>query len=476
MMAKNLRKWDKMKAILKSGICWLVCCICLASCAATAEIPQPTLEELLAEVNAEHQAVTKTQIDDSVYLRQTVDDQTRYAYYTAAETEYDPARQLTQQQAQEDVEYLFGAFYNCYSLYDYFGGEEAFDAAEAAILQEIGERETLTGEELQDILLSHLDFLKDGHFSVNYQTVALLKIPFFFREETFVKTADGYETLSGKKVDSVEGYPDLDDLFKRSISPEGYLVYYPVLLKDCTLWGAWETPQSCDETLLVHYTDGTTAELTAEPYQLYTELDREHPEELQVVLPVRGEDIPVFQFNGFSRQYEEEILNGADALKDAPIGILDLRSNSGGYGELPYNWMWRYAGTRVYPHRYFFNVFRGTRLYDGVERWVSHENTLVILTGKYSGSSSEVLVDIAYNLENTLLIGENTAGGLLGTSNKIALPNSGCAVNVGGETILLPAEVDYFEELRGFYPDIWVPAGEAEELAVKLLQNIRTNR
>ena len=36
----------------------------------------------------------------------------------------------------------------------------------------------------------------------------------------------------------------------------------------------------------------------------------------------------------------------------------------------------------------------------------------------------------------------------------------------------VPSTNDYFEELRGFYPDLWVPAGEAEELAVKLMENL----
>lgn len=47
----------------------------------------------------------------------------------------------------------------------------------------------------------------------------------------FVKTDSGYQDSKGKTVVSVDGHPDLDALFKRSISKEGYLVYYPVLLK-----------------------------------------------------------------------------------------------------------------------------------------------------------------------------------------------------------------------------------------------------
>ena len=54
----------------------------------------------------------------------------------------------------------------------------------------------------------------------------------FFREVAFVKTEEGYQVIDGRKVESVEGYDNLDELMKRSISPEGKLVYYPVLLKD----------------------------------------------------------------------------------------------------------------------------------------------------------------------------------------------------------------------------------------------------
>jgi hypothetical protein len=39
---------------------------------------------------------------------------------------------------------------------------------------------------------------------------------------------------------------------------------------------------------------------------------------------------------------------------------------------------------------------------------------------------------------------------------------------------LTPDDPDYFEEFRGFYPDIWVPAAEAEELAVKLMERLQT--
>lgn len=74
--------------------------------------------------------------------------------------------------------------------------------------------------------------MKDGHFSIAQQSAAPRICPFFYREVAFVKTEEGYQSEDGKQVESVESYEDLDQLFRRSISPQGELVYYPVVLKE----------------------------------------------------------------------------------------------------------------------------------------------------------------------------------------------------------------------------------------------------
>ena len=73
----------------------------------------------------------------------------------------------------------------------------------------------------------------------------------------------------------MDDHPDLDELFKRSISEQGYLVYYPVLLKPATFDGTEWEKHTCDETLTVHYTDGSTDTLTADAWrQYYKELPK----------------------------------------------------------------------------------------------------------------------------------------------------------------------------------------------------------
>lgn len=457
----------------KIFVCILAAMLALSNVGCTS-VPQPTMEELMMEVNAEHQEVEKGTIDISQYVGDLVDQNWRWSYYPKENTvEYDPEKILTQQQAIEDVTYLFNAFHDCYGPYEYFGGAEVFDAVEETIKEELQTRKTLIAADLERILLENLAFIQDGHFNINNKSPYMIKIPFFFREVAFVKTEEGYQAIDGRKVESVEGYDNLDKLMKRSISQEGKLVYYPVLLKDNDPSIRLDLPQSCKETLIVHYTNKTTQELKAEPFQIYSETFLKTPEEYQIVTSRQNGEIPVFQFNEFDLDYEKEISEGAKVLKEAPIAILDLRSNRGGSALIAEDWISKYANTLVLMNRNIIDTKTGEFLRNEEDKWIENPNMLIILSGKYSASASEMLIDCAYNLENVLIIGENTMGALLGGQGSTCLPSSAVKVGVGNGLMSLQTEGYYFEELRGFYPDIWVPAGEAEELAVKLIENLK---
>lgn len=460
--------------MLKKIFVWILAAMLALSNVGCTSVPQPTMEEVLAEVNAEHQEVEKGTINASQYVGDLVDQDLRWSYYPKEDpADYDPKKILTQQQAVEDVTYLFDAFHDCYGPYEYFGGAEVFDKAEETIKAELETKETLTAADLEQILLENLAFIKDGHFNINNKSPYMIKIPFFFREIAFVKTEEGYQATDGRKVELVEGYDNLDELMKRSISPEGKLVYYPVLLKDNDPSIRLDLPQSCKETLIVHYANKTTQELKAEPFQIYSETFLKTPEEYQVVTSRQNGEIPVFQFNEFDLDYEEEISEGVKVLKEAPIAILDLRSNRGGSALIAEDWISKYANTLVLMNRNIIDTKTGEFLRNEEDKWIENPNMLIILSGKYSASASEMLIDCAYNLENVLIIGENTMGALLGGQGSTCLPSSAVKVGVGNGLMSLQTEGDYFEELRGFYPDIWVPAGEAEELAVKLIENLK---
>lgn len=464
-----------MKHRILAALVSAALCISLAGCAAALDIPQPTLEELLDEVNAEHQSIQRDELDPTPYLRTSLslEDQSKAReYMTETFSDYDPDLKLNHSQAVEDVNYLFEACYYAYGLYDYFGGHPAFDAAQEAILQDLEDQDTVTCQQLEQIIASHLGFIKDGHFSINQNHPAPFQIPFFFRQTAFLKTENGYQTVDGKTVESVENHADLDELFKRSISKQGQIVYYPVLLKEAMFDGQSEFEKhTCDEELTVHYTDGTTETLTAEPWKQYFEhLSKNKNTELR-----QTKGIPVFQFNNFNTEYRDEILDGAEQLKDAPVSMLDLRSNTGGNSTIGDQWLRAYGNTeRSFPsNNESFSTLNGKCTGLSLpDKWIPHDNLLILLSGKASASSAEDLIENACNLENVLIVGENTLGCMLANAGYIELPNSKCGVTMSASSVFLRPDSEPSAEFRGFEPDFWVPADEAEELAAKLIQRL----
>ena len=77
------------------------------------------------------------------------------------------------------------------------------------------------------------------------------------------------------------------------------------------------------------------------------------------------------------------------------------------------------------------------------------------------------MVDLFFNMENTLVVGQNTGGALLSAgSMPIALPNSGISVTFSNAMYVHPA--NHFQEGKGFAPDVWVN-GDALVAALGML-------
>ncbi len=439
-----------------------------------------SMEDLLLKTNYEHSRIEKRYVDKNTSIalekRLFPDKKIQYwddrmfgeqqiPYHINQYKNYAPEKKLTIKQLQEDIDYLFNAFYDCYGAYEYFGGDEKFSIAKNEILTEIQKKQIKTAEELEKVLIKHLNFIKDAHFKINGKYTNLIQIPFFFREVDFQKTECGYQTKSGKQVESVEGYKNLDELFRLSISSEGELVYYPILLKENDFYDSLEIPQICNETLIIHYTNGEIQKLEAEPYQIY--ISDKWIGERKPVFIDESQFYPVLQINSFDKNCISSIF-GAVTLKKNKVSILDLRSNSGGYN-MGKEWISKYAGEDVEGNGYLLNPFKKDITEKNKDKYVDNNNLLIILVGKYTASASEVLLDCAYNLENVLIVGENTFGAILGDSSEICLPNSLCHIDIGTGTLYLTPENEYFKEFRGFFPDIWVPSKEAEELIFKFM-------
>ena len=183
-------------------------------------------------------------------------------------------------------------------------------------------------------------------------------------------------------------------------------------------------------------------------------------------------EIPVFTIDSCYNGAMDEIVAGAIMVARYPVGIVDLRANLGGSDSVANTWLRQYTYTDterpMYRNQYLMNVFSGgSGAEDG---WIENDRVLIVLTSKNIASAAETFVDMAHNVENVLFIGENTWGAqVTSAAYHVQLPNSGCVVTMGHGLFVVPQDWDYYEELRGYQPDLWVPAGEAEELAVKLI-------
>lgn len=93
--------------MLKKIFVWILAAMLALSNVGCTSVPQPTMEEVLAEVNAEHEAVEQADAF-SQYLRKPLGETTFKIMQTFpfSDEEFDPQKVLTLEQATEDVDYL----------------------------------------------------------------------------------------------------------------------------------------------------------------------------------------------------------------------------------------------------------------------------------------------------------------------------------------------------------------------------------
>lgn len=470
--------------------------------------PVSSISKLMKQINANHKAIEKPKVNFEDYIHDFSGEGFDISDYIPQNPDgygkdYQDDAILSQEQAKADVEVLFQSLQSTYGAYYYFGGDEAFQTAKENLMKQCEEEQELTCNKFMKLLLENLSFIRDGHFSIFGLSTSSIQVPYIYKDMAFLKTDRGFCTADGtKEVLSVDGRKNLDDLFQLSIDENGSLIYYPVIMQELE-----ENTDAYPKDLLVNYSDGSQQALTTTPYQSYYD-DSEKMVELH-----ENQGIPVlFVRNmGFDEAQNDKIgkefLSYAKQLKDEPVLILDLRSNGGGNLLLSMKWLQNYTQQPVTTNytsikywsqqemiefsenteNIYYNTYESMTELGGMEpiseyylksnaqpdSFVSNDRLLVILTGKNTASAAETFVDIAHNIENTLIIGESTYGMLVSNAYVvIELPGSRIPIQFGCDLSIFPDNEGYFEEFKGFSPDIWTEAGEAEDLAVKLIKNL----
>ncbi len=446
------------------------------------------LNSVISEVNQEHKSIKKPVIDFNKYIQNYAgasSDHDKYSY--DGSVNFNSNTVLTQAQMKEDLDVLFKILSSTYGGYYYFGGDATFNPAKAAILKECSNNKQITAKDFYASVFKNLSFIKDRHFTINDRAFYEVYLPHMYTSAEFEKTDEGYKNKqSGKTVAEIPGKADWQRLFKRFISKSGDLVYHPVTMAE-------KSPGN----LTVKYTDGSSETLKHSSYNGGRE---------EVTLSGFG-NIPTIRIGsmGFDKSKNGAgarlFLEYAAKYKNEPVLIVDLRDNYGGNGVLPFKWFMAYAGALV-PTNFstlkylndsylkemckdtanmYYIPYEELRDIAGFEpiseqymksnaqpdKFVENDRLLIVLVNKNAASSAEMFVDMAHNLENTLIVGTNTAGVLLGDAYKqVCLPNSALKIQLGAGISFFPD--NYFQEYVGFEPDLWVD-GNAEEAVNKFL-------
>ena len=427
------------------------------------------------------------------------------------------AERISSSDAIADARALLWLLRLHYGAYVYYGGDEVFVPLFNRIIEELaGQDEWDAGQDFGDfaeVLHGHLmDVVIDNHVHIGNRVLGahgawtlspygLTEMPLGIVSDFFVGTA-GFERSvrgfrskeNGLYVVSVSGY-DIEQVFRLSIADSGELVYKPVIVVP-------GRTESLLYLLELVYENGEH-----ETISLYRH-DANQRRTLEQPSLARRNGIPVVNIMrmGFhpNEAYARQFLAYAEKLRDEDIVIIDIRSNMGGNNLLSAQFLHRLTGEIVPTNSIILNLGNHRQMMDALaavpsdspfyrplddfetyhpttslgeghfvwnytaDRLVPNEQLIIFLTDRHTKSAGEGFIDLALNLQNSLIIGQNTAGVISKTGGPaFFLPNSGVIVGFGPGIFFYPD--DLISEGVGFAPDIWA-IGDALDAALVLVQ------
>jgi len=423
--------------------------------------------------------------------------------YETLEMEPDPRKPpfVSAEKAAEDVERLFYLFNNGYSGYGYFVNVGSFDEAKAGILRELKRQPIWNGKELSSLIHKYLSFIRDRHLNIGGQEYGSHEdfwydTGFELRENRgeYLFTSDGKEYT----VVSINGE-----------SPDGYM--FPSLNADGdAVFRVGVLSHSSPQPLELRSRSGQ------EVRQWRITLSRSQLRYSGIFEEKRVGGVPVVRIRSFGdhpREYIDRFLDSANRYKGVPCLIVDIRGNGGGNEEWPKQWIIRFTGRRPDRAQVFTELISETTMIgrsnsyalalhnapeleeqgyrmkvkefreyaesieekDVTPYWWPYEvpgpqeipsnTTLIVLMDANVYSAGEGFISYLHQVENVVLVGENSGGALTyGQMSHHRLPNSKLLVGLP-TSLNVFVDLEYREE-KGFFPDLWVPTGEALNYAV----------
>lgn len=452
--------------------------------------------------NRSFSRVPPEEVKDAVSRLQYVPDEEELPY-EALVMEPDPRKPpfISVEKAAEDVERLFYLLNNGYSGYGYFVNVDSFDEAKAGILRELRRQPVWNGEELSSLIHRYLSFLRDRHLDIGGQEYATHEdfwydTVFELREDRgeYLFTSDGMEyTVVSINGESPNGY-----VFP-SLNAKGDAVFRVGML-------SYSSPQPLE----------LRARSGQEVRQWRIKLSRSQPRYSGIFEEKRVGGIPVVRIRSFGdhpREYIDSFLDSASRYKGEPCLIVDIRGNGGGNEAWPKQWITRFTGRQPNRVQVFTEFISETTMighsnsyalalhnvlelekrgypamveeFRGYAESIEEKNltpywwpyvvpglqeipsntTLIVLMDANVYSSGEGFISYLHQVDNVVLVGENSGGALTyGQMSHHRLPNSKMLIGIP-TSLNVFVDLEYREE-KGFFPDLWVPAGEALNYAV----------
>lgn len=190
---------------------------------------------------------------------------------------------------------------------------------------------------------------------------------------------------------------------------------------------------------------------------------------------LREGPVPVLEVRTMDEGQLTGLVATADAVRKAPLVVLDLRGNGGGSDIPAIEWCARLAGRPVTSAGGFCNLRAGEanpqrhwNSFFGDYWWVrlgevsvastreAFDGELVVLADNGTGSAAEGFVKFASRIPATVIVGENTAGCLTygNQTQTFVLTESKLEVRFGWSKSAFATRP--FREGLGYFPDYWL--------------------
>ena len=449
--------------------------------------------EFLDQKNAEHKAVLNTTYSDEWLAQYTPDFHETLDLVSEEEakkllssTARDMHELCTKDDALNDVELLFRIIKCFYGPYYYFGGEEAFEAAEERIINEIKSKpEKFQILELSDSIARNLDFVLDRHMSVGEQYLCdhnnITVYDFYVKSLYFYQDDVGYFTkINDRKwyLQQLGTDANFLDYFQVTVDEKGQLCY-------CLLLCEPETGlhTSIHDITLCRGERTVTVPIVWEMYLQRQNFNIGISERIST-----KDNIPLLTVRfgtatadtDYDDQAERLRVMGEDFLSQ-DVFIYDFVSGSGCqsiFDSIPHYWvelmLYRFSNLASYLGRWNmmwdlgdFGEY-GIHFREGI--WGENDTLAFVVQDKYNFSAASTSIADVRAIENILTIGGST-GGTVGpgsaTNQGMVLYNTGLFVEFGAT---LQIAAGYTEDGFCIEPDIWCEPREAAEVAYRICE------